>query len=142
MVSDDKKPMVSDDKQYEFFTKRLAELSKATQDGLRLFVPTFSAIVGGAIWLQMQAKEPALSTYLYLSNWLVVILTLVCILLVIYNLVIWLRVWDHIVRITKDSNFPLPRPHWSAMAIDIGLCVAMAVACILFIRYNPFGIPA
>jgi hypothetical protein len=83
--------MVSDDKQYEFLTKRLADLSKATQDGLRVFMPTFSAIVGGAIWLRMQAKEP-LPTYQFLSNWLVIILTVLCILLVVYNLVIWYRI--------------------------------------------------
>jgi hypothetical protein len=134
--------MVSDDKQYEFFTRRLTDLSNATQDGLKLFVPTFSAIVGGAIWLRMQSDGAALPTYEILSNWVVVLLTVVCIALVLYNLWIWRRVWTHVVRITRESNYPLSLPPWSVSAIDIALCAAIAAACILFILYNPFGVSA
>jgi hypothetical protein len=135
--------MVSDDKQYEFYTKRIADLSDATQDGLKLFLPTFSAIVVGAIWLRNQNQSSStniLSTYQYLSNWLVVLLTFVCIMIVIYNVWAWWQYRDLLVRITEKSSYPAPSPHWSETVIDGILCLAMAAACVIFWEFNPFSI--
>jgi hypothetical protein len=61
---------VSDDKQYDFVSSRVSDLANATHGGLKIFLPNFSAIVGGSIGLRLQIKAPAAvpAAYVYLSD--------------------------------------------------------------------------
>jgi uncharacterized protein (DUF58 family) len=132
--------MVTDDKQYEFITSRITDLSNATEDGLKLFVPMFSAILGGSIWLRLQIQGAAPPSYQFLSNWLMVLLTAVCIFLVLYNLWAWWGYRNQLVKITRSLRHPAPPPRWASAIIEAVLCAAMAIACGIFIAFNPFGI--
>jgi hypothetical protein len=130
--------MVSEDKQFEFITKRVSELSNATEDGLKLFVPMYSAILGGSIWLRLQLKDAVPPSYRYLSDALILLLTFVCTFIVLDNLRAWWGFRTDLVVITRDSKLPTPMPHWSAAIIELVLCTAMIGAGIAFVWFNPF----
>jgi hypothetical protein len=132
--------MVSDEKQYEFITSRISDLSNDTIAGLKLFIPMYSAILGGSIWLKLQLRQQSVpASYKYLSDSLVSLLTLVCIYIVIDNLWAWWKYRNQLCRLTRRSHFPAPPPHWSSAIIEGVICVAMAIACGMFIWFNPFG---
>jgi hypothetical protein len=133
--------MISDEKQYEFITKRIGELSNATEDGLKLFIPMFSAILGGSIWLRFQIKGPAPLEYKYLSNALMSLLTLVCIVIVLDNLRAWWGYRVDLAKLTEGAKHESKPPSiFPSAVIELVLCLAMAIACWMFITYNPFGI--
>lgn len=86
---DESAPMISPEHQYKYITKRLSDMSKATYDGLKLFLPMFSAIVAGSVWLSQQAKSPIPHSYAILSDLLVLLLTIVCSSMTVMNLISW-----------------------------------------------------
>jgi hypothetical protein len=133
--------MISDEKQYDFITSRITDLANATHDSLKLFIPMFSAILGGSIWLRLQIKGEVAATYQTLSDALVLLLTGMCVLIVLYNLWAWWGYRNLLVQITHDSPHPALPPHWTSAGIEAVLCLAMAIACGIFIAFNPFGIP-
>jgi hypothetical protein len=130
--------MVSEDKQYEFITNRVSDLSNATEDGLKLFVPMYSAILGGSIWLRLQLKDAVPPSYKYLSDALILLLTFVCIYIVLDNLRAWWWYRQKLAEITSGSKYPATQPHWSAAIIEVVLCAAMFAAGIAFVLFNPF----
>ena len=132
--------MVSEDKQYEFITNRIGDLSNATEDGLKLFIPMYSAILGGSIWLRFQIKEAVPPHYTYLSNGLVCLLTIVCIYIVADNLRAWRGYHKDLAKLTKTAPNPSEVPPLFPSAfIEIVLCAAMTGACVVYIIWNPFG---
>ena len=133
--------MISDEKQYEFIAKRVSDLANATHDGLKLFLPMFSAILGGCFWLRQQINGSPPVSYAYLSDALVVLLTLVCIGIVLDNLHAWWGYRKKIVELTKGTKHEAPPPKWFPTSlIEIGMCLAMATSCGLFVIFNPFQI--
>ena len=135
-------PMVSTEKQYEFIAGAVNDRARATYDGLKIFLPTFSAIVGGTIWLRHQINTPIPVAYEYLSNVLVLLLTLISTTMVMMNLHSWRGYRKKLTELTAGSDYPAPPPVLFPSAIMEGMmCLAMILACGLFVIFNPFGIP-
>ena len=133
--------MISDDKQYEFVTRRISDLANATHSALKLFLPTFSAILGGSIWLRLQIKDSTPPSYAYLSDALILVLTAQCIVIVYDNHRAW---WGYRMLLTKllaTSAHPAPPPvFWPTAIIELSMCLAMLGAGALFVIFNPFNI--
>lgn len=136
-----KSGMVSDEKQYDFITKRINDQANQTFDGIKFFVPTFSAIIGGAIWLRLQPHWTSNPRFILLSDIIVALLTLVCVGMVVDNLRAWRGYRVVLSRITADTNFPVPHPNlWRSARIEALLCTVMVAACVLFCVFNPFKV--
>ena len=133
--------MISDEKQYDFITKRINDQANQTFDGIKFFVPTFTAIIGGAIWLRLQPHWVASATYVLLSDILVALLTVVCVGMVADNLRAWHGYRERLSDLTADTRFPAPRPNLRRSAmIEALLCVVMIVAFALFCFFNPLRV--
>jgi fumarate reductase subunit C len=129
--------MISDEKQYEFITRQIGDLARATHDGLKLFLPMFSAIVGGSIWLRLQSKEKA--PYEYLTDALVIMLTVVCIAITLTNLKAWWGYRRKLSEITAKTKYPAPKPVlFPSALIEMIMCLAMLATCAIFVFFNPF----
>jgi hypothetical protein len=132
---------IPDEKQYEFVTSRVAELATATHSGLKIFLPNYSAIVGGSIGLRLQIKATVPSAYIYLSDALVGLLTLICVIIVYDNLRAWTGYRELLSRLTADTRFPAPKPvQWPSAIIEYSMCGVMVAALALYVIYNPFRI--
>lgn len=129
--------MISDEKQHEFITRQIGDLARATHDGLKLFLPMFSAIVGGSIWLRLQSAGKA--PYEYLTDTLVLLLTAVCVAMTVTNLKAWWGYRNKLSEITAKTKFPAPKPVlFPSALIEMIMCVAMVATCALFVIFNPF----
>ena len=130
--------MISEEKIFDFLAMRANQTSNDTEAGLKLFIPMYSAILGGSIWLSDKLGRKAPLEYKYLSDALVILLAIVCIYIVLDNLRAWwgYRVW--LSEMTKESNFPLQRPRWSSAVIEFVLCAGMVGACFMYTQFNPF----
>jgi hypothetical protein len=130
--------MISDDKIFDYLTTRANQTSNDTEAGLKLFIPMYSAILGGSIWLSDKLEDPIPVRYRYLSNALVALLTIVCIYVVLDNLRAWWGYRVQLAEITKESKYPLPPPQWHAAVIEVVLCLGMLGACAMYVWFNPF----
>lgn len=132
--------MISADKHFEFIASRVNQTSNDTEAGVKLFIPLYSAILAGSIWLRLQLKGVVVPpSYEYLSNGLVVLLTLVCIYIEYDNCRAWWGYRAELAKMTAGTEFPAPEPKLSSCVIEGVLCFAMAAACILFWIFNPFS---
>jgi hypothetical protein len=132
--------LVGDEKQYEFVTSRMKDIATAPLDSLKLFVPMYSAIWGGSIWLRLQIKEqPVPEMYKDVSGALMALLTGVCILIVVYNICAWWGYRKMLVRLVGESASAAIPPRWTAAIIELIICVGMLAAGWLFCKFNPFG---
>ena len=130
---------VSIDKQFEFISGQVSLCVNATEDGLKLFIPMFAAILGGSIWLRFQTHTQTIPRpYIILSDALVLLLTGLCIYMTAYNFKAWWEYRNELSEITSSSAYHYPRPRWTSIFIEGGLCALMVTACALFIAFNPF----
>ena len=131
--------MISDEKIFDFVSKRVEQTSSDTEAGLKLFLPMYSAILGGSIWLSDKLGRTIPAKYEYLSDALVSLLTLVCVYIVIDNLRAW---WGYRVQLSNlcaHSAHKIGLPTVWAAFMEVVLCVAMLGACVMFILFNPLG---
>lgn len=129
--------MISDEKIFDFVSKRVEQTSADTEAGLKLFLPMYSAVLGGSIWLSDKLGKTVPSKYEYLSDALISLLTLVCIYIVVDNLRAWWGYRNQLFELSKKSAHKIPRPQWWAAIMEVVLCAAMLVACVMFILFNP-----
>lgn len=50
------KRQVSADAYFQFVASRIHQTANDTEAGIKLFIPMFSAILGGCIWLRLQLR--------------------------------------------------------------------------------------
>ena len=136
---DGRLPPIGIEKQYDFLTERIANLADHTEDGAKLFLSLFSAILAGSIWLRLQTRPPIPTAYLVLSDLLVALLTALCIFMTLYNLQEWWEYRNDLARITANSTYPALPPTWKSACVELGLCAAMLAACVLYMVFNPFA---
>jgi len=132
--------MISDDKIFDFIATRANQTSNDTEVGLKLFVPMYSAILGGSIWLSDRLGNSTPHKFVYLSNALVLLLTFVCIYIVIDNLRAWWGYRIQIAEITKDSKHSISQPRWDSAIIELVLCLGMLGAGGMYVWFNPFSV--
>jgi len=115
-------------------------MAEATYDGLKIFLPNFSAIVGGSIGL---SRIDGISNpqFVALSDGVTLLLTFVCVSLVTFNLISWYGYRKVLSRMTANTEFPVPQPSiLKSCGIEAIMCLAMVVACVMFLECNPFKI--
>jgi hypothetical protein len=91
---------------------------------------------GGSIWIASQQTVVLPSRYEIVSDTLVVLLGLVCTYIEIDNLRAW-RGYSN--QLSEMTNNKISRPKHIAAFVDYVLCLAMALACIMYVCFNPFG---
>lgn len=118
--------------QTNYFNDKLTE-------AFTFFVQTYTVIVGGCIWLAIQKDLKPISreAEIWLSNGLVILLTIVTLARVIGNLTAWwgARKMQHKIL----SSVPLPHRFGSTW-LEIILAISVAAACGLFCLENPFKV--
>jgi hypothetical protein len=130
---------VSIDKQFDFVSGEVSKLADGTEDGVKLFVPMYAAIWGGSVWLRLQMKgETVPTSYAFVSDVLVGLLTALCIFMTLYNLVAWWGYRQELCGMTSNTDHPVPLPHLKSAFIEFGLCTAMLFGCVIFCCKNPF----
>ena len=133
--------MVSNEKLFDYFVSRSTQTANDTGWGFKLFLPIYSAILGGSIWLSIQLTETIPPSYKYVSDTLIILLTLVCAYADLDNLRAWYINRKSLAQMTAKADHPIPMPKISLMTIDVLLCVGMLVACAMFVWFNPFNYP-
>jgi hypothetical protein len=131
---------VSIDEQFKFVSAHVASLAGATEDGVRLFIPMFAAILGGSVWLRLQSRIPIPHSYVILSDLLVWLLGALCILMTVYNLWAWVGYRKVLSEMTADTDYPVQQPHWSSALIEMVIVAAIYAACAIFVFNNPLEI--
>jgi hypothetical protein len=121
--------MVSDDEIFKFFAMRVNQTANDTDAGLKLFLPIFSAVLGGSIWLNNQLSgAPVPFAYVIVSDALIALLTVISCYMVWDNLDAWWIYLQHLTDITRNSTFPVPLPPTKLSGwFDYALIIAMAV---------------
>lgn len=102
--------MISDEKIFDFVAMRANQTSNDTDTGLKLFFPMYSAILGGSIWLTDKLEDSVPAKYKYLSDVLVILLTVVCCYIGLDNLRAWWGYRKQLSELTKDSSHQLAGP--------------------------------
>ena len=133
--------MVSDDKQYEHVSQQVRHHNDRILGSFDLFIRLFSAVVGGAIWLSLQAGAARRgSYYALLSDLLVGLITVMSILMVLENLRAWHGYrWAQTRLGEKDEsgNYRIPPPKkLRASLIEIGMVACMLCSALLFLLFN------
>jgi hypothetical protein len=136
--------MVSVDKEYEFVSEQIRFHVDKVYESFKLFIQLFSAIVGGSIWLSAQGS-PKVTTYIYLSDFLVFLIAAPSIIMIVEHWRAW-RGYRHAQNRLggKDENgkelIPLPSPilSWSS-ATEFAMIGTMIIGTCLFWVWNPFG---
>src|SRR5579872_6202343 len=129
--------MVSAEKIFDFVAIRANQTSNDTESGLKLFLPIYSAILGGSIWLTAGQSGTIPGSYQFISDMLVFLVTFVCVYIEIDNLQAWKKYRELLSLMTRQTAHPLPMPGRSAEVIDYVLCFGMGLACIIFMIFNP-----
>jgi hypothetical protein len=129
--------MISDEKIFDFVSKRVEQTSADTEAGLKLFLPMYSAVLGGSIWLSDKLGSSIPAKYEYLSDSLISLLTLVCVYIVIDNLRAWWGYRVQLSKLTSGSDHQIANPTRRAAFMEVVLCAAMLGACVMFILFNP-----
>jgi hypothetical protein len=133
--------MVSEEKILDFVAMRANQTSNDTESGLKLFLPIYSAILGGSIWLTAGQSGSIPGSYQFISDMLVLLVTVVCVYIEIDNLQAWQSYREQLSLMTKQTKHPIPMPGRTAGVIDYVLCVGMGAACLIFMIFNPFKFP-
>jgi hypothetical protein len=133
--------VISDEKIFDYFASRATQTANDTGWGLKLFLPIYSAILGGSIWLSIQLTETIPPSYKYVSDTLMILLTLVCVCADLDNLRAWYISRRSLAQMTAHSDCPIPSPGKVFLTIDVLLCLGMLVACGMFVCFNPFSFP-
>jgi hypothetical protein len=129
--------MVSEEKQYEFVSEQVRYFNEKIIESFNFFIKVFSAVAGGSIWLSMQKDYAGkFSSYLTLSNSIVVLITVIAVIRVIENLRAWHGYRNAQCRL--DFRIPTPRP-FRASVLEALMVVGMITAAVLFWVYNPFA---
>jgi len=136
--------MISDETQYRSVTSQIADRLNRATNALKLFVQTFSAIVGGSIYLAtgVSAVSGARPQYALLSNVAVTLLTFVCSIIVLEALRGWYgyrKVQAQLGGVGSNGKHNIPPPKlFPAGLAEIAMVIGMLAACGLFWRFNPF----
>jgi hypothetical protein len=123
----------------------IAERNRNALDAFKLFISLYSAIVGGSIWLSIQADKnsSSYSSYGWLSNGAVALLTIVAVVLVFEAKRGWWgyrKAQSKLVGKTADGNYRIPLPKLFPTALTEGVMVlSMVAAGVGFIMFNPLG---
>lgn len=131
--------MVHDDKIFEFVAMRANATSNDTDTGLKLFIPMYSAILAGSIWLVDKLGNSVPANYVYLSDSLMALLSLVCCYIVLDNLRAWWGYRTQLSALTKNSRYRIPRPTYISSIMEFVLCAGMVGAAVMYVCFNPLG---
>lgn len=131
--------MISDEKIFDFAAMRANQTSNDTDSGLKMFIPMYSAILAGSIWLTDKLENAVPMNYRYLADALVILLTLVCSYTVLDNLRAWWGYREQLCELTRDSGHPIPPPTWKSAIMEFVLCVGMICACLMYVWFNPLA---
>lgn len=132
--------MISDEKIFDFVAMRANQTSNDTDTGLKLFFPMYSAILGGSIWLTDKLEDSVPAKYKYLSDVLVILLTVVCCYIVLDNLRAWWGYRKQLSELTKDSSHQLAGPTRVGAVMEVVVCLGMIFACAMYVWFNPLGV--
>jgi hypothetical protein len=132
--------MITDEHLYKTLCDMIAERNRNALDAFKLFVALYSAIVGGTIWLSAQATQPK-APYAWLSNGVVILLTLVASILVFEAKRGW---WGYreaqskLVEKYEANDLRIPPPKLFPTVVTEGaMLIGMVIACIGFVWFNP-----
>ncbi|MBR1227196.1 MULTISPECIES: hypothetical protein [unclassified Bradyrhizobium] len=147
-ITDLEGTMVSEDKHYEFLTKQIADRSQKIYESFNQFIRLFSAVVGGTIWISLQADASKRGgnsqIYETFSNFLVIAIAVMSALIIIENVRSWKGYRQALVKMgANDVASPvyIPAPlRYRSSIIEIGMICSMFLATILFCIFNPLAL--
>ncbi|MER9306550.1 hypothetical protein [Mesorhizobium sp. M0496] len=132
---------VDEDTQYEYISNVVDKKLEYTRDALKLYIQSFTLIVGGSIWLNTQIPQNSTSRgqYTALSNVIVILLLWVTGVVVFEALRSWYRFRQKMAEFDATPyKIPKPsRPWWGA---ETAMLLGMICSTILFLLYNPFSL--
>ena len=123
-----------EDKEHDFVRARIVQFGQRTYGWFKTFIQTYSAIVGGSVWLRLKFKEPAPIEYAHLSSALVFLLFLISLVIIIDSHISWCGYRDRLYVLEPKVG---PRKFKSLITPTLMLFV-MAVATVGFVCFNPF----
>ncbi|HEY1606575.1 MAG TPA: hypothetical protein VGF77_13365 [Allosphingosinicella sp.] len=137
--------MISDDVHYRFVSEQCRYHSEKAGDAFTLFVKIFSAVVGGALWLQVQPHvNPAMSRQLgRAAAGLVLAVASLCSIRIAENMRAWKGYRKAQCRIAGNDSDGRPiidPPNVLRASVEEGaLIVSMFAASIGFALLDPTG---
>lgn len=133
--------MIDDELLYKSLSEMIAERNRNALDAFKLFISLYSAIVGGAIWLRLQATKPMPTSFEWLSEGVVFLVTAVAILLVVEAKRGWWgyrKAQSELVGKNNEGKYRVPPPKLFPTVLTEGaMVVCMALAAIGFWFLNP-----
>ena len=131
---------ISVEKQYEYITRQIQRNGDTAHLVFRHYVQVYSAIVGGSIWLSMQSNVSTASRtrFAWLSDGLVILLTVVAVVSVVDALRAWRANRIAQSKLGRPGEIPLPRIPPSGVA-EIAILLVIIAACCFFCAFNPFS---
>jgi len=137
--------LINVEKEYEYVSKQVMEHNTRIMDAFKLYIQVISAIIGGSIYLSLQAHDKAKNEqYATLSDLLVVLATSLAIVMIAENLRGWHGYRKAQSRLggTDPNGRPyIPAPRlFRASVLESALMAGMALTAALFWRFNPFSL--
>lgn len=131
---------VSEDKQYEYIAGVVNNRLEYTRDALKLYIQTFTVIVGGSIWLNTQSGiNSALKwKYILLSNAIVFLVFFVTAAMVFEALRSWYRFRQKMSEFDA-APYSIPAPKFPWLGAETVMLLGMLGSAVLFFCYNPFS---
>jgi hypothetical protein len=134
--------MISNDEQYKYLTSQISHRVERPIVVTRFFVQTFSAIVGGSIYLargaQLGGKEHI--RYIYLSDAATIVLTLVCFVVIADARRSWYGYRRELTNLggrNERGTSNIQPPSWIAHIADAAMALGIMAACCVFCWFNP-----
>lgn len=131
---------VSRDTEYEAISRRTGDVWSSNHDATKLFIQTYSAILGGSFWLRSQGVSGP--DYWWASSWLVLGLAILCIIMLWDNQGSWSQWRTRLEQISVFATIQIPPTHarWRRVGMEAASsALIMVVAVGVFAYYNPFS---
>ena len=128
--------MLSVDKHCEILDINIRDKIATIYNSFKLFVQLYSAIIGGAFVLRLQAQTLP-STFAYLADALVLLVVATCATMIVDAQYSWRRFRSKLHEVAEE--IPPPGPPLRTSRTVAVMLIVMALAAIAFIRFNPLS---
>jgi hypothetical protein len=136
--------MLTAEKHCEMLSANTRDRAASIVNGFRLFVQLYSAIIGGAIVLRLQHGDQIAASFVRLSEFLLILITIASCLMVGDAFRAWLGQRKKLSEVAgKDAAGKdiIQKPNLMRQSMTIVTMFAvMAISLILFLVFNPLRI--